>query len=1041
MTQDKQIIKNYLRKIPVSNKTAIEDYFDLQREFEEKFGEKTIILYENGHFFEFYQIQNENEKVGRATEVADLLNMQLSKKDKSIPEVSLKNPQMAGFPSLALQRHMPLIMENGWTVVLVEQITIPPKPERAITGIYSKATYIEDTETKTDNYIMSIFLSQENYKNRVYYLGGWSIIDPSTGKIKMYDIPIQMNNAEQDYYYVFEELNRIITAIVPTEIVVNIDELKDGIVVEKMTEEQLRQQFSLPIKTNIHITTQVAPDYKKLVYQNRLFGDTFKLRGQITPIELLDLENWTFARMSLVNLLHFCKEHNPQLLNNIEQPVKWTSDYYVRLENNTLEQLDIISGRQNNLVNLIDNNCTKMGKRLLIENICAPIYNIDKLNERYGKVENYLVNKSWLQFDQLLKGIIDLERLHRKIQIGGMINPYELSNLYWSYRRICEIIEILNKKENKIQNPINSVKWEEATVKFNELIGKIETTFNKDELSKYSLKNITGGIFNSGIIDELDKTIQKRDSKYATLYELSRFISQKCFNDNESIRVEKMETDGFYLKTTVKKGEAVMKELKTYKAPIKVNDYEFNLKNMTVDTRVKSCAKILSDEIRNISEEYQRLDAKIIQLSTMYFNQYVSEIFSGYYKELGVITSFVGWIDYYNGFAKLAHKQKYVRPVIKDGKSYVSAKEMRHPIVEMINTTEPFISNDVSLGVEGGHKGMLLFGINGIGKSIYLKSVAINVILAQIGSFVAADSFEFSPFRSIMTRILSNDNLYKGYSSFMVEMIELKRIMEVADEYSLALADELTHGTETESGTSIMAATILTLLDSKTTFLMTTHLHQLTKLEEIAGNPDIKMAHMSVVYDDKTDKMIYVRRVEDGPGMPIYGIECCKGLHLNPKFIKRAQSIRNHLVNSEIKSPKLSEYNKAVLVDKCSVCGGTNDLHTHHIQEQHLADKDGMIGKINKDVAHNLVVLCEDCHHKVHGNKMEITGWQKTNEGMELKVKTDVEQKKTGKKVSPEIRDIILSKMGQKAKDIKNYLLMECKVDISETTIRNILKK
>ena len=112
---------SFIKKLSRGSKSIIEEYFDLQKEYETKFGEKTILLYENGHFYEFYQIENEDAKIGRATEVCEILNIILTRKDKSL-DVSMKNPQMAGFPSLAKERHLPVLLQNNYTVVFVEQI-------------------------------------------------------------------------------------------------------------------------------------------------------------------------------------------------------------------------------------------------------------------------------------------------------------------------------------------------------------------------------------------------------------------------------------------------------------------------------------------------------------------------------------------------------------------------------------------------------------------------------------------------------------------------------------------------------------------------------------------------------------------------------------------------------------------------------------------------------------------------------------------------------------------------------------------------------
>jgi DNA mismatch repair protein MutS len=144
----------------------------------------------------------------------------------------------------------------------------------------------------------------------------------------------------------------------------------------------------------------------------------------------------------------------------------------------------------------------------------------------------------------------------------------------------------------------------------------------------------------------------------------------------------------------------------------------------------------------------------------------------------------------------------------------------------------------------------------------------------------------------------------------------------------------------------------------------------------------LKVYHMKVSYNEEDDVLVYDRKLTEGPGEPLYGIECCKGLHLNKDFLKMASNIRKEIMGK--KPTRTSRYNEKLIIDNCYICDSTHDLHTHHIVEQYKADKDGFVGIFHKDNIHNLVVLCEECHKKVHQNKITITGWKFTSQGNKL---------------------------------------------------------
>jgi DNA mismatch repair protein MutS len=294
-----------------------------------------------------------------------------------------------------------------------------------------------------------------------------------------------------------------------------------------------------------------------------------------------------------------------------------------------------------------------------------------------------------------------------------------------------------------------------------------------------------------------------------------------------------------------------------------------------------------------------------------------------------------------------------------------------------------------------------------------------------------------------MTRILSNDNLYKGYSSFMVEMVELKNILSRASKHSLALADELTHGTETQSGAAIMAATIINLSKSGCRFCFTSHLHQLSKMDRIKELENVGMYNMKVEYLPQEDRLVYHRKLQEGAGIPLYGLECCKGLHLDREFLNLAMEIRKEILdeNKMILDPeKKSAYNSDFYLSECNICGTNKTLHTHHIDEQHLAVSNGYIDeKGHKDSLHNLICLCESCHQKLHKGLYKIEKFDTLDGFKKIVLKEEhspSQMAKSNKYTDAQIKTICSFKTKMGATQARRFLESEYKIKISERTIK-----
>lgn len=383
-------------------------------------------------------------------------------------------------------------------------------------------------------------------------------------------------------------------------------------------------------------------------------------------------------------------------------------------------------------------------------------------------------------------------------------------------------------------------------------------------------------------------------------------------------------------------------------------------------TQLDECAHALSTAKRNISETIRRAYAEVLTQLEQFDAQMVA------------IVQYVASLDAVLARARMAQKNGYCCPDLIDADasesnaSFVDATNLRHCIIEKILTEEIYVANDVSLS----SRGILLYGVNAVGKTSLIRSLGIAVIMAQAGFFVAASQFRFKPYTKLFTRIIGNDSLAKGLSTFVVEMLELNPILQYADQNSIVLGDELCSGTETPSAISLNSASLMRLCGRNVSFILATHYHELGHMEEIEALKNLDIKHMAMCYDRGKDQLVYDRKLKDGVGSSRYGLEVCKALKMPEDFLETANELRLKYYAStgagSMLDQKTSAYNSAHVRGMCQSCGKTMSTEVHHARPQHLADKNGLItdaatgSVIHKNHAANLVSVCEKCHQAFH---------------------------------------------------------------------------
>jgi DNA mismatch repair protein MutS len=380
----------------------------------------------------------------------------------------------------------------------------------------------------------------------------------------------------------------------------------------------------------------------------------------------------------------------------------------------------------------------------------------------------------------------------------------------------------------------------------------------------------------------------------------------------------------------------------------------------------------INKNYKSIIAEFNSLIANTSTTSNNSINSNNSDL-----SLLGKISQFIAHIDVCYARTYNAVKYNYCKPIINNElcenttKSYVNFKKIRHCLIEHLNTSELYVTNDLSIG--SNTNGILLYGTNAVGKTSFIKSLGIAIIMAQAGMYVPCEEFTYYPYEYLFTRILGNDNIFKGLSTFAVEMSELRTILKSATSRSIILGDELCSGTETTSALSIFVASLERLHTLESTFLFATHFHEVLEYEEVKNLSKMKIYHMSVLYDYNQNTLIYDRKLREGSGDSMYGLEVCKSLALPDDFIERAYSIRNkyNKSNVSILEAKKSRYNSNKLRGMCELCNIYESTEVHHLQFQKNA-KNGIInGEFNKNHKANLINICEACHQKIHSSNQE----------------------------------------------------------------------
>lgn len=941
-----------------------DEYVKYFVKYTEEYGEKVCVLMQMGTFYEIQSVLVKDKYIGNLEKIANILNIHItSKKSKETEEIP--KVKFAGFPKVAITKYLPILIENGYTNILIDETKIGKKITRNISGIYSSSIQ-PPTYNNSDNSLTSIYIETLEGINKKDLTVMYSVINMNTSinKCHVYDKISSGLKTDQIVEGVLDNIYNTILRYNSNEYLFYIN---DTLSLELLEKDNIITYLDLYNKnTHYALSKNKIEEYKmyqKTNYQNEYLRKVYKNVnfGLLEPVEFFDIVNCNTSIVNLIYTINFIGKHDQKYISNLATPNIITDYNNLVLEMNTIKQLNIINGNENNsrynsLFDVVNKTSTIIGKRQLKSLLCKPLKNIKDITEKYSFSE-YIESIGIKKLEYLLNEIPDFERLHRKmsLQVLGQNEFYKLHKAYDTILNLNNIVKTLNEKDIKI---------------LNEYIEEYTKIFNVNIMTQENVN-----FFNKGIIVEIDeiydkiKTLENEMENERLLYEQKINPSQKGI----WLKVVYLEQEGYFFTTT------------TIRARTLKNEPDIDIKTNTNTTKIttKNLKRISNDLLNN-----KEIFDKKIQL---HYLIKLEELYTKYNCIFENLKEFIADIDIAKSNIKCKLLYNYCKPNILESvneNAFFEATELRHPIIERINENTCYIPNDVSLN--DTENGIILYALNSCGKSSLLRSIGLCIVLAQCGLYVPCKTLNYSPFDSIITQVDLYDNLWKAQSSFITEMIGLKKIIKMADKKCLVLADEISKGTENISAAAILASSIINLSNKNCRFVFTTHLHDIPKFDEIKAIKNLGIYNLSVIVNN--DVITFERKLQKGPCSELYGLEVAKAIGLDKDLINTAFELRNTLLNrkQEIHSIAKSKYNSKKIINNCEICGyipankKEKPLHTHHIKFQCESDNNGFNGHFYKNSKFNLVTLCEMCHNNVHLGKLNISGYIQTTNGLNL---------------------------------------------------------
>ena len=743
---------------------------------------------------------------------------------------------LAGIPYHAIDTYLPKLVRAGQRVAICEQLEDPSKAKKIVKRGVTEM--VTPGVSLDDNVLEN---KENNFLASVHLdknIAGVAFLDISTG---------EFYTAEGNYEYI----DKLLNSFQPKEVLFERGK-------EKFFKEKFGDRFY----------TYKLDDW---VYTEDNSTDRLLKHFNTTTLKGFGVSNLPYGIIAAGSVLQYLEITQHENIKHISSLSRIEEENYVWLDKFTIRNLELfhpLSEEARTLVDVIDRTVSPMGARLLRRWVALPLKEIQSIRERQSIVEYILQHDEFREMlESQLQKMGDVERIVSKVA-AGRVTPREilqLKNALYAIEPVRDACREADseplKKIGEQINPCHSIR------------DKIEKEVNPEAPTNIH----KGNVINHGVSDELDELRDIAHSGRDYLKELQQRESERT--GIPSLKVSYNSVFGYYIE---------VRNTHKHKVP----------SDWTRKQTLVSAERYITEELKEYETKILGAEEKSMELEAQLFNQLVVNV-ADYISAVQLNANLVARLDCLLSFARIADENKYQKPEIDDSE-VIDIKQGRHPVIEkQLPVDEEYVANDVYLDNED-QQIMILTGPNMAGKSALLRQTALIVLLAQIGSYVPAESSKIGVVDKIFTRVGASDNISMGESTFMVEMHEAASILNNLSSRSLVLLDEIGRGTSTYDGISIawaMAEYIHEHPKARAKTLFATHYHELNEMEKSFS----RIKNYNITVKEMDDKVIFIRKLKRGGSEHSFGIHVARMAGMPKSVVARANDILKDLENSENK--------------------------------------------------------------------------------------------------------------------------------------------
>ncbi len=748
---------------------------------------------------------------------------------------------MCGVPFHAVEGYLNKLVSKGYKVAICEQVEDPKMAKglvkREVVRIVTPGTNLDAQalDETKNNYIMCIVCIADRY--------GVSIADVTTGDYYVTELDTERKLLDEIYKFT------------PSEIICN-----EAFYMTGMDFEELRYRLDTEIYS-----------LDRWYFSDETAKNTLLAHFKVADVQGLGLEDYESGTVAAGALLKYLYETQKNNLGNMTALKLYSTGRYMIIDSSTRRNLELVETlrekqKRGSLLWVLDKTKTAMGARMLRGFVEQPLIDKQEIERRLDAIETLKDNAMTREeIREYLNPIYDLERLIGRVTYQTA-NPRDLIAFKSSLEMLPFLKKLLDEFDASLLHDI-----QEDLDPLEDIFALIDSSIAEEP--PISIRD--GGILKEGYDEEIDKLRQAKTEGKGWLMELEAKEREKTGIKNLRIKFNKV--FGYYLEVTNSNRDMVP-------------DYYIRKQTLT------NAERYITADLKELEDIILGAEDKLVSLEYEIFRDIRDKI-AGEVLRIQKTAKAVAGLDVLSALALVAERNNYCRPSINE-KGVIDIKNGRHPVVENMINNDMFIANDTYLDNKK-QRISIITGPNMAGKSTYMRQTALIVLMAQIGSFVPAESAKVGIVDRIFTRVGASDDLASGQSTFMVEMTEVANILRNATHNSLLVLDEIGRGTSTFDGLSIAWAVVEhisnpKLLGAKTLFA--THYHELTELEGKLDNVN----NYCIAVKEKGDDIVFLRKIVPGGADKSYGIQVAKIAGVPDSVIARAKVIAEELSAHDI---------------------------------------------------------------------------------------------------------------------------------------------